>query len=583
MSTAWRRFFSPDFAKRLIAFPSQFDRREQHLVVASIVIGAVVWAAVFALKWLVHELFAHVLEWVEPTPMQLAIFIPLVIGSLITILLATWRASSVYFRDESGHVHALNDVVGDGLERTIALYYSSEPAFERALLGVEGVRARWELPTFGLALRKFGATLATLGLGGSGGLEASVTLIGESLAVGLFKPRPRLLPHRLWALRFWRWWRTFDPDELQTVQLSGVAAAVTTLLGAPLAGAFFAVEVMYRRRPVIEKLIYALVASLTAFLLNQALASHASALFTAENLAPPPLEWRYYLLLGGLAIFVAFIDVYMRRVRGAMSDFFRNRIGLGWRRHVIGALLTGVIGLTAAWISGESLDLVLGTGEQVVAAAMAGQLTLQVAVIALIGKLLATMSTITSGGSAGMLVPSIYLGCMAGVIVANLGGYPAAMLIVPSITASLVSLINVPLAALMLTVEAFGAAYLLPSLVVLLVTLLLSHPNSVYRTQREQDESREILPGYIVRRINVPPAWHGKTLRDLDLRARYEVNVIGSVEKRAQGLQVIPNVPVIRPLRAGDRLVVIGEAAHVGALLAGLNRIVDTPQEPPLT
>jgi CIC family chloride channel protein len=582
MSTSWRRFLSPDLAKRLIAFPSQFDRREQHLVVASIVIGAVVWMVVSALKWSVHELFAHVLDWVALAPTSLVIFIPLVLGGLITVLLATWRASSVYFRDEHGHVHALNDVVGDGLERTIALYYSSEPAFERALLGVEGVRARWELPTFSLALRKFGATLATLGFGGSGGLEASVTLIGESLAVGLFKPRPRLLPHRLWALRLWRWWRTVDPDELQTVQLSGVAAAVTTLLGAPLAGAFFAVEVMYRRRPVIEKLIYALVASLTAFLLSQAMASHTTSLFAVENLAAPPLEARYYFLLMGLAIFVAFIDVYMRRVRGWMSNLFRNRIGLGWRRHVIGALLTGVIGLLAAWMAGESLDLVLGTGERVVEAAIAGELTLQIAAIALVGKLLATMVTITSGGSAGMLVPSIYLGCMAGVIVASFGGYSASVLVVPSITASLVSLINVPLAALMLTVEVFGAAYLLPALVVLLVTLLLSHPNSVYRTQREEDESREILPGYIVRRINVPPAWHGKTLRDLDLRAHYEVNVIGSVEKRAQGLQVVPNVPVIRPLRTGDRLVVIGEAAHVGALLAALNRIDATTEEPPL-
>ncbi len=539
-------------------------------------IGVVVWAVVYALKLAVHTVFEHMIGWVEAAPTMLVLFIPLTIGALITVLLATWRASSVYFRDESGHVHALNDVVGDGLERTIALYYTSEPALDRALLGVQGVRARWELPTFSLALRKFGATLATLGLGGSGGLEGSVTLIGESLAVGLVKPRPQLLPRRLWALRLWRWWRTLDPDELQTVQLSGVAAAVTTLLGAPLAGAFFAVEVMYRRRPVIEKLIYALVASLTAYLIAHSLAPHGSALLAVENLTTPLLDGWYYLLLIGLAVFVAFIDVYLRRVRSAMSDIFRNRIGLGWRRHVAGALLTGVIGLLAAWLAGEPPDLVLGIGERVVAAALAGQLTIQVAAIALIGKLLATMTTITSGGSAGMLVPSIYLGCMAGVIVANLAGYPAAMLVIPSITASLVSLVNTPLTALMLTVEMFGSAYLLPALVVLLVTLLLSHPNSVYRTQREQDESREILPGYVVRRITVPAAWAGKTLRDLDLRARYDVNVIGSVELRGQRWQVIPNVPVLRPLHMNDRLVVLGEASRVGALLADINRI---PQE----
>lgn len=572
--SALLRFSSPELAKRLIFFPRHFDRREQHLVIASVLIGAVVWLVVYALKLSVHFVFEKIIAWTEMAPTQLVIFAPLIVGALITFLLASWRTSSVYFRDETGCVHALNDVVGDGLERTIALYYTSEPAFDRALLGVQGVRARWELPTFSLALRKFGATLATLGLGGSGGLEASVTLIGESLAVGLIKPRLHLLPHQLWVLRFWRWWRTLDPDELQTVQLSGVAAAVTTLLGAPLAGAFFAVEVMYRRRPVIEKLVYAMVAALTAFLLSQTLTPHSSALLAIDNVIAPPMEQWYYLLLIVLAVFVAFIDGYLRQVRSAMSNFFRNRIGLGWQRHVIGALLTGVIGLLAAWLTGESLDLVLGTGEQVVADALTGQLTLQVAAIALVGKLLATMSTITSGGSAGMLVPSIYLGCMAGVIVAGVAGYPATTLVIPSITASLVSLVNTPLTALMVIVEMFGAAYLLPSLVVLLVTLLLSHPNSVYRTQREQDESREILPGYVVRRINVPSAWEGKTLRDLDLRARYDINVIGAVQKHGQSFRVVPNVSVVRPLHTGDRLVVIGESTKVGALLADLNRAV---------
>jgi hypothetical protein len=147
------------------------------------------------------------------------------------------------------------------------------------------------------------------------------------------------------------------------------------------------------------------------------------------------------------------------------------------------------------------------------------------------------------------------------------------MMVIPSITASLVSLINVPLTAIMLTVELFGASYLLPALVVLLVTLLLSHPTSVYRTQRDQDENREILPGYGVRRINVPRAWEGKTLRDLALRDRYDVNVIGYVENRLQGAQVTPYVPAIRPLRMGDRMIVLGQNSAISALLAELNSL----------
>lgn len=564
---------APDLWQRLIAFPSQFDRREQRLVITAIVVGAVVWPVVFALKTLVLVTFEHVIGWVEATPSPLFILLPLLLGSLITTAIAASNASSVYYRDKDGHVHALNDVEGDGLERTIALYYTSEPALDRGLLGVQGVRARWELPTFSLALRKFTATLATLGLGASGGLEASVTLVGESLAVGTLKPRPHLLPHKLWALRAWRWWRMLDPDELQTAQLSGVAAAIATLLGAPLAGAFFAIEVMYRRRPVIEKLIYALIAALTASFLGRLLAPASGKFMTLSPIfSPPVLDWRYALALIGLAIFVAFVDVYLRKVRTLLRDFFQSRFPVDWQRHVAGAVLTGGVGLAAAWLAAAPLDLVLGTGDRVLAEALAGEMTLRVAAVALVGKLLATMCTIASGGSAGMLVPSMYLGAMAGVIVATLTDYPAAALVVPSITASLVSLVNVPLTALMLTVEIFGADFLLPALLVLIVTLLLSHPTSVYRTQRERDDTREILPDYAVRRIQIPAAWDGMTLRDLDLRANYDVNVIGYIATNAQGAQITPNVPATRPLRTGDRLIVMGHTQALGKLLAALGR-----------
>lgn len=576
---------SPELWRRLIAVPSQFDRREQRLVITSIVVGAVVWPVVFALKMLVHATFELVIAAVEATPSPLFILIPLTLGSLITALIAGWNASSVYYRDKDGHVHALNDVEGDGLERTIALYYTSEPALDRGLLGVQGVRARWELPTFSLALRKFGATLATLGLGASGGLEASVTLVGESLAVGLLKPRLRLLPHKLWVLRLWRWWRTLDPDELQTAQLSGVAAAVATLLGAPLAGAFFAIEVMYRRRPVIEKLIYALIAALTASLLGRILAPAAGKFIVPAPITPPALDWRYALALVGLAILVAFVDVYLRKVRTLLRAFFRGRFPIDWQRHVAGALLTGVVGVGAAWLAAAPLDLVLGTGDRVLTEALAGELTLRVAGVALVGKLLATMCTIGSGGSAGMLVPSMYLGGMAGVIVAIATGYPAAALVIPSITASLVSLVNVPLTALMLTVEVFGADFLLPALLVLIVTLLLSHPTSVYRTQRERDDTREILPDYAVRRIQIPAAWDRLTLRELDLRARYDVNVIGYIATGDHAARIIPNVPANRPLRAGDRLVVMGHTRALGELLAALSRqqLAATPPPPSST
>ena len=180
--------------RSLYDWQQYFDANERRLVIRSIVIGAAVWAIVYALKTAVHWLEHEVLHLLETQPILIAAPLLLLLlggGALIVARLATHRAHVVHYRDGDGHLHQLIDVEGDGLERAISLYYASEPTFENALLGQEGVDVRWQLPTFSLAFRKFMATLATLGSGGSGGLEASVTLIGESVSAGLFKPRSR--------------------------------------------------------------------------------------------------------------------------------------------------------------------------------------------------------------------------------------------------------------------------------------------------------------------------------------------------------------------------------------------------------
>ncbi len=348
--------------------------------------------------------------------------------------------------------------------------------------------------------------------------------------------------------RFWRWWRILNQDELQAIQLCGVAAAVSTLLGAPLASAFFATEVMYRRRPVIEKLVYSLVASLTAFFLSHFTSDGHTKIFSVISLLPPPLTWKYYAALLLLGVLVAFVGNHFARTRNLANDLFQRHFANPWARHVVGALLTATFALLAVALTGDNLDLILGTGTHGVIRALGGEMTLWVALVALVLKLLATMSTISSGGSAGMLVPAMYLGALVGVIVARIVGITPFMLVIPAITASLVSLINVPLTAILLIIELFGASYLLPALVVLVVTILLSHQTSVYRTQREKEATREVLPGYSVRRIAVPPSWQGRTLPELGLRANYDVNVIGFVETGRGQMSVHPHVPVTRPL-----------------------------------
>ena len=565
-------------------FPSFFDHEERRLLLTSLAIGLVVWGVVYSLELGVHFLFEMTMQWVEVAGAEVFVFVPLLLGAMAVAWLSRRRSTKIDYRDNEGHVHELNDVEGDGLERTIALYYTSEPQLEQALLGREGVEARWQLPTFSLAGRKWLATLITLGFGGSGGLEASVALIGESLAAGMFKPRQRYgrvtlrFHNHLWRsfwTRWWRWWRSTTTDSLQTAQLAGVAAAITTLLGTPLAGAFFATEVMYRRRPVIEKLVFALVASLSAFFMGHIVSGGHEVLFHPGVLPQPTFALRYYLAIAVMALLVAFVSLYFTRMRYSLGDGLQHTIDNLWLRFALGAVATGGIAILASGLSGQQLDLVLGPGTGAILRALSDEYTVRIAFIALIAKLFATLFTIGSGGSAGLLVPAVYLGAMVGVIVARWFGLPAAVIVVPAMSAGLVGIVNVPLTAMLFTVESFGAAYLLPGLVTLIITLIFAHGNSVYRSQREYEDKREIVPGYSVRRINVPHVWAGHSLSTLGLRNRYDINVIGMIDrtdsdKKEMGERIRPQVPISMGLRRGDLLIVLGENERLDEMMADI-------------
>jgi len=574
--------------------PGSFDRDNRRLVVQSIVVGAAVWAPVFLLRLLVHETFALVITRLSGQPVLL-LAVPLLVGAgIVALIVARGRPAMIAYHDEHDHIHELIDVEGDGIERAIALYYASEPSFERALLGKEGVEVRWELPTVSLAARKFAATWATLGSGGSGGLEASVALMGESIAAAMFKPRPLL---RAGAKRRWlsgplAWWSSVETDHLQTAQLSGIAAAVATLTGAPFTSAFFAAEVMYRRRPLLEKLIYSLIATLVAYFLSSIVHVGHQTLFAVDTLYLPASNWGYYGLVLIISLVVALISAVFIRLRRAADNAFHHRLPAPWPRHLVGAGLTalvaaGVVALTfgrGLIDHSGALQLVLGPGDWAIERAMAGELTLGLALVALVGKMAATATTIGSGGSAGLLIPSLYLGAMVATVVAAMTPYQPMTLIVPAMTASLVSIVNVPIAAILLPVELFSGHYLPAALLAVVVCSLLTQKTAIYRSQRQGFDNRHIAPGVAVRRVMVPAHWDRRTLVDLDLRRRFNVTVIGVLELASEdGRARVRLDPAISlPLSIGDTIVVMGADDDLDQLDRHIQmRVLETEADAP--
>jgi len=230
-----------------------------------------------------------------------------------------------------------------------------------------------------------------------------------------------------------------------------------------------------------------------------------------------------------------------------------------------------VVGLTEARgliDRAGALNLVMSLGDPTIERAMAGELTLTLALVALAGKLLTTTATIGSGGSAGLLTPSLYFGAMVAAAFGAVTPYEPMTLIVPAMTASLVSIVNVPLAAVLLPVELFSAHYLPPALLAVVVCALVTEDRRIYRTQREEFDNREIAPGVAVRRVVVPPAWDRRTLIDLDLRRRFNVTVIGVLELGgADGparVRLDPSASHL--LRLGDTVVALGHESDLDTL-----------------
>lgn len=68
----------------------------------------------------------------------------------------------------------------------------------------------------------------------------------------------------------------------------------------------------------------------------------------------------------------------------------------------------------------------------------------------------------------------------------------------------------------------------------------------------------ELMDGYAIFEINVPPAWDGKKIGELDIRRRYKVNILGVKNGRMD-----MNVTFETVLRRGQSMLVLGRNEDV--------------------
>ncbi len=357
------------------------------------------------------------------------------------------------------------------------------------------------------------ASALTIGSGGSGGREGPIAQIGAGIG------------------SFLGGFLRLRPAERRILMAAGMGAGVGAIFRAPLAGALFAAEVLYRSPDFeSEVIIPAALATITAYC-TFGLYSGWEPLFTIPQVILDqlsfnnPLQLPLYLVLALLMVVLAMI--YTRSFYGLTHLFHRLPIRPHWRP-ALGAFLTSALGLLLFFVFGNPQVLsVLSFGYGVLQntmAAPADSLSLSFAAVLLavaLGKILTTGLTIGSGGSGGVFGPSMVIGGCAGGALGiffhrlwpQMAPHPAAFVIV-GMAGFFAAAAKTPFSTLVIVSEMTGDyKLLLPTLWVCSLAFLLSDEQSIYSSQvdsrsrspaHQGDYVREVLAGLRVSQFLTP-------------------------------------------------------------------------------
>jgi CIC family chloride channel protein len=237
-----------------------------------------------------------------------------------------------------------------------------------------------------VAVVKALASAVCIGSGGSVGREGPIVQIGSALGSTLGQ-------------------LTRVPESrLRILVACGAAGGISATFNAPIAGVFFALELILRDFEA-ESFGVVVLASFAADIIGRAAFGDHPFLHLPSFQLVSPVE---YPLYAGLGVAAAFVGVAFIRILYGGEDL-ADRLWRGrpeWLRPVVGGLLLGVLLL--------AIPELYGVGYPPLEKAIRGGWAIWFLFALLAGKILATSLTISIGGSGGVFAPSLFMGAMLG-------------------------------------------------------------------------------------------------------------------------------------------------------------------------
>ncbi|WP_202596858.1 chloride channel protein [Curtobacterium oceanosedimentum] len=239
-----------------------------------------------------------------------------------------------------------------------------------------------------VAVVKALASAICIGAGGSVGREGPIIQIGSALGSTIGR------------------WARMPEVRLNSLVACGAAGGISATFNAPVAGVFFALELLLRDFTPTSFGAVA-IASVTAALVGRAVFGDTAFLHLPAIGGITPPEYLLFALLGLLAgaVGIGFTRV-LYLVEDACDLLWRVTRGPEWARPVVGGVLLGLLLL--------ALPQMYGVGYPVLEHGVAGRYALGFLAVLVVGKVLATSLTLGIGGSGGVFAPSLFIGAMTG-------------------------------------------------------------------------------------------------------------------------------------------------------------------------
>lgn len=225
----------------------------------------------------------------------------------------------------------------------------------------------------------------SLGVGGSAGREGPVVHLGAT--IGSHLARRLHLGRR----------------QMRMLLGCGVAAAVAASFNAPIAGVFFALEVVVGHY-ALSTFAPIVIASVMGTLVSRMHYGNFPAFILPEaQLGVSFLEFPAFALLGVTAAVAALL--FMNAILFSDWCFERSRLPR-WLRPAVGGLLVGLVAL--------EFPQVLGVGYEATDAALQEHYGLALLLALVVAKTAATAVTLGAGFGGGIFSPSLFVGAMVG-------------------------------------------------------------------------------------------------------------------------------------------------------------------------